>query len=40
MVSFSSSGLSRIYKHRRGQRTSGKPVTHIVAQMMTADMVG
>ncbi|CAL8277578.1 unnamed protein product [Lota lota] len=34
-----SSGLTRIYKRRRGQRTSGKPVTHIVVQMMTADMV-
>ncbi|XP_059915193.1 testicular spindle-associated protein SHCBP1L-like isoform X1 [Gadus macrocephalus] len=34
-----SSGLSRIYKRRRGERTSGMPVTHIVAQMMTAAMV-
>jgi hypothetical protein len=40
MASFRSSGLSRIYKRRRGERTSGMPVTHIVAQMMTAAMVG
>ncbi|CAL8347595.1 unnamed protein product [Merluccius merluccius] len=30
---------SIIYKRRRGQRTSGKPATHIVAQMLTVDMV-
>ncbi|XP_010881827.1 testicular spindle-associated protein SHCBP1L isoform X1 [Esox lucius] len=29
----------RIYKRRKGRRTSGKTVTHIVAQMMTKDMI-
>ncbi|KAJ8011945.1 hypothetical protein DPEC_G00063590 [Dallia pectoralis] len=29
----------RIYKHRRGKRLSGKTVTHIVAQIMTKDMI-
>ncbi|XP_055739223.1 testicular spindle-associated protein SHCBP1L-like isoform X2 [Salvelinus fontinalis] len=29
----------RIYKRRKGQRTSGRIVTHIVAQIMTTDMI-
>lgn len=29
----------RIYKRRKGQRLTGKKVTHIVTQMMTTDMV-
>ncbi|XP_041960067.1 testicular spindle-associated protein SHCBP1L-like [Alosa sapidissima] len=29
----------RIYKRRKGQRLNGKKVTHIVAQMMTTDMI-
>ncbi|XP_072544740.1 testicular spindle-associated protein SHCBP1L-like [Salminus brasiliensis] len=29
----------RIYKRQKGQRTTGKKVTHIVAQIMTADML-
>lgn len=29
----------RILRRRKGQRPSGKVVTHIVANMMTADMV-